>query len=66
MDPAAVFASLNALGGTPPHTIVIGCEVDNIEEGMGLSDGGCGRRPRRGRGRSRTWWRVLARTGGEG
>ncbi|PEG32893.1 peptidase M52, partial [Mycolicibacterium agri] len=24
MDPAAVFASLNALGGTPPYTIVIG------------------------------------------
>jgi hydrogenase maturation protease len=38
MDPAAVFASLNALGGTPPYTVVIGCEVDNVEEGMGLSD----------------------------
>jgi hydrogenase maturation protease len=37
MDPAAVFASLAALGGTPPHTVVIGCEVDNVEEGMGLS-----------------------------
>lgn len=38
MDPAAVFATLNALGGTAPHTVVVGCEVDNIEEGMGLSD----------------------------
>jgi hydrogenase maturation protease len=38
MDPAAVFASLNALGGTPPYTVVIGCEVDSVEEGIGLSD----------------------------
>ncbi|PEG33123.1 peptidase M52, partial [Mycolicibacterium agri] len=38
MDPAAVFASLNALGGTPPYTIVIGCEVANVDEGIGLSD----------------------------
>jgi hydrogenase maturation protease len=37
MDPAAVFASLNALGGSPPHTVVIGCEVDNVDEGIGLS-----------------------------
>jgi hydrogenase maturation protease len=38
MDPAAVFASLNALGGSPPYTVVIGCEVDSVEEGIGLSD----------------------------
>ncbi|MCV7239395.1 hydrogenase maturation protease [Mycolicibacterium celeriflavum] len=38
MDPGAVFASLNALGGTPPHTVIIGCEVDSVEEGIGLSD----------------------------
>jgi hydrogenase maturation protease len=38
MDPGAVFASLNALGGTPPYTIVIGCEVTNVDEGIGLSD----------------------------
>jgi hydrogenase maturation protease len=38
MDPAAVFATLAALGGTPPRTIVIGCEVENVDEGMGLSD----------------------------
>jgi hydrogenase maturation protease len=38
MDPGAVFASLNALGGTPPYTVVIGCEVATVEECMGLSD----------------------------
>ncbi|MCT7659491.1 hydrogenase maturation protease [Mycobacterium deserti] len=38
MDPAAVFASLNALGGSPPHTVVIGCEVHSVEEGIGLSE----------------------------
>jgi hydrogenase maturation protease len=38
MDPAAVFASLNALGGTPPYTVVVGCEVESVEEGIGLSD----------------------------
>jgi hydrogenase maturation protease len=37
MDPAAVFANLKALGGTPPPTIVVGCEVDTVEEGIGLS-----------------------------
>jgi hydrogenase maturation protease len=38
MDPTAVFATLTALGGTAPRTIVIGCEVENIDEGMGLSE----------------------------
>jgi hydrogenase maturation protease len=38
MDPGAVFATLNALGGTPPYTVVIGCEAADVEEGMGLSD----------------------------
>ncbi|WP_102142491.1 hydrogenase maturation protease [Mycobacterium hubeiense] len=38
MDPAAVFASLNALGGTPPYTVVVGCEAANVDEGIGLSD----------------------------
>jgi hydrogenase maturation protease len=38
MDPAALFANLNALGGTPPYTVVIGCEVDSVEERLGLSD----------------------------
>ena len=38
MDPTAVFASLTALGGTPPYTVVIGCEAANVDEGIGLSD----------------------------
>ncbi|GAC1399308.1 MAG: hydrogenase maturation protease [Mycobacterium sp.] len=38
MDPGAVFASLNALGGTAPRTVVIGCEVASVDEGIGLSD----------------------------
>ena len=37
MDPAAVFASLAALGGKPPYTIVVGCEAENVDEGIGLS-----------------------------
>jgi hydrogenase maturation protease len=37
MDPGAVFASLNALGGTPPYTVVIGCEAADVDEGIGLS-----------------------------
>ncbi len=38
MDPAAVFASLRALGGAPPYTIVVGCEAGNVEEGIGLTE----------------------------
>jgi hydrogenase maturation protease len=38
MDPGAVFASLDALGGNAPRTIVIGCEVCSVEDGMGLTD----------------------------
>lgn len=38
MDPGAVFASLRALGGAPPPTIVIGCEVQTIDDGIGLSE----------------------------
>ncbi|ORB86407.1 peptidase M52 [Mycobacterium kansasii] len=38
MDPAAVFANLRALGGTPPYTVVVGCEAGSVEEGMGLSE----------------------------
>jgi hydrogenase maturation protease len=37
MDPAAVFATLAALGGTAPRTVVVGCEVENVDEGMGLT-----------------------------
>lgn len=38
MDPAAVFASLRALGGNVPYTIVVGCETGSIEEGIGLTE----------------------------
>jgi hydrogenase maturation protease len=38
MDPAAVFASLKALGSRPPFTIVIGCEAGSIDDGIGLTD----------------------------
>lgn len=38
MDPATVFASLNALGGQAPYTVVVGCEVADVEDRMGLSD----------------------------
>lgn len=38
MDPVAVFASLHALGGTAPRTIVVGCEVADVSERMGLSE----------------------------
>lgn len=37
MDPAAVFASLAALGAAPPPTVVIGCEIDCVADGIGLS-----------------------------
>ncbi|KOS55761.1 hydrogenase maturation protease [Rhodococcus rhodochrous] len=37
MDPAAVFASLAALGGQAPPTVVVGCQVAAVEEGIGLS-----------------------------
>lgn len=38
MDPAAVFAGLRALGGTPPYTVVIGCEAGTTDEGIGLTE----------------------------
>lgn len=38
MDPGTVFASLRALGGEPPYTVVVGCEAESVEEGIGLSD----------------------------
>ena len=37
MDPQAVFASLRALGGSPPRTVVVGCEVADVGDGIGLS-----------------------------
>jgi hydrogenase maturation protease len=38
MDPATVFASLRALGGVAPRTVVVGCEVTDTGDGIGLSD----------------------------
>lgn len=38
MDPATVFASLRALGGVAPRTVVVGCEVADVTDGMGLSE----------------------------
>src|ERR1700739_4352493 len=38
MDPSAVFASLRALGGSPPYTVVVGCEAGSVEEGIGLTE----------------------------
>ncbi len=38
MDPTAVFASLRALGGSPPYTVVVGCEAGSVEEGIGLTE----------------------------
>lgn len=38
MDPATVFASLKALGGELPRTVVVGCEAETVDEGIGLSE----------------------------
>ena len=38
MDPATVLASLGALGGAlPPRTLVVGCQVGDTGDGMGLT-----------------------------
>lgn len=37
MTPDAVFAGLRALGGAPPPTVVVGCQVSSVVEGIGLS-----------------------------
>jgi hydrogenase maturation protease len=37
MDPATVLASLRALGGRLPATVVVGCIAASTEESMGLS-----------------------------
>jgi hydrogenase maturation protease len=38
MNPVAVLANLEVLGGTLPPTYVVGCVPTSLEEGMGLSD----------------------------
>jgi hydrogenase maturation protease len=37
MDPLAVLTSVGALGGELPPTYVVGCQTENLEEGIGLS-----------------------------
>jgi hydrogenase maturation protease len=38
MDPATVLASLTALGGSlPAHTLLVGCQVAETADGMGLT-----------------------------
>ncbi|MBF6073578.1 hydrogenase maturation protease [Nocardia beijingensis] len=37
MSPDAVFAGVRALGGALPPTVVIGCQVACVAEGIGLS-----------------------------
>ncbi|MFQ6398757.1 hydrogenase maturation protease [Nocardia sp. KC 131] len=37
MNPEAVFASVRALGARLPPTVVIGCRVACVDEGIGLS-----------------------------
>src|ERR1700740_2285427 len=36
--PPRVFPSLRAVGGSPPYTVVVGCETGSVEEGMGLPE----------------------------
>lgn len=38
MDPGAVFRSLAALCDDLPRTLVVGCQPQSTEEGLGLSD----------------------------
>jgi hydrogenase maturation protease len=38
MDLGNVFAYVRTLGGEPPPLTIVGCEPENIEPGMGLSD----------------------------
>jgi hydrogenase maturation protease len=37
MDPVAVLANMDRLGGTLPTTYVVGCRVATLDEGIGLS-----------------------------
>ena len=37
MDPVSVLASLGALGGTLPRTLVVGCQPLDVSEGIGLT-----------------------------
>ena len=37
MDPCAVLAAVQQMGGTLPKTRIVGCEPDALDEGIGLS-----------------------------
>jgi hydrogenase maturation protease len=37
MDPATVLATLRTLGGRMPRTLVLGCEPEDVSEGIGLT-----------------------------
>jgi hydrogenase maturation protease len=37
MDPGSVLASLGSLGGRLPRTVVVGCQVADVSDGIGLS-----------------------------
>ena len=37
MDPCAVLAAVQQMGGTLPKTRIVGCEPDAVDEGIGLS-----------------------------
>jgi hydrogenase maturation protease len=37
MDPASVLATLRTLGGRLPRTLVLGCEPEDVSEGIGLT-----------------------------
>lgn len=37
MDPAALLANVAALGGELPRTLVVGCEPEDVSDGMGLT-----------------------------
>ncbi|WP_328394603.1 hydrogenase maturation protease [Nocardia sp. NBC_00416] len=37
MDPAAVFAAVRALGGAVPPAVVVGCQIESVDERLGLS-----------------------------
>ena len=37
MNPAVVLGLLRTLGGTIPHVVIVGCEPESVEEGIGLS-----------------------------
>ena len=38
MDPGSVFRSLAAMTDARPHTLVVGCQPETVEDGIGLSD----------------------------